>query len=429
LDDPETDVSSNEDTLQKQDQQKVHWLVHFDINETILVGDEVGGDSVSDCYNKMIAKSAFVQIPRGEGKNEGKEDQDFEYDYDNTSALKPTHWWDGSPINDDPLKTQTDSKMNDDNNNNDKEIPPLYTGWTWPKGCCPYYRTFYKRISKTFVDHHGSIYRPIHNQIVEKMSPTNHDESIFRNILPAFFHTVYHLVHKNQNYKDGSPLTIVFRTFGTDLPHIAKAMTAFALGKHPEYPDFVHPEYELDTRRLYNAKWVQDPGSSSNDRESFQYQLYRQEDGHMVASGDEQVLNLLHDTTSTTGYYNVYGIRDDYNMWKNHNWEPWAGKPVWMTEYPSSSGDNASHHHHHVLFDDNIHNLPHDGIASVRRRKPSANTSTDDHYESLSGEEILKMHGLHLIRVPTIEPILNLDWFLQQLEKVQLSALKSFSAS
>ena len=36
-------------------------MLHFDINETILIGDEAGGDTVDDCLNKIIAKSAFVQ--------------------------------------------------------------------------------------------------------------------------------------------------------------------------------------------------------------------------------------------------------------------------------------------------------------------------------------------------------------------------------
>ena len=28
-------------------------VLHFDINETILIGDEAGGDSVHDCLNKV----------------------------------------------------------------------------------------------------------------------------------------------------------------------------------------------------------------------------------------------------------------------------------------------------------------------------------------------------------------------------------------
>jgi len=37
-----------------------HLFLHFDVNETILVGDVAGGDTPEDCLNKIIAKSAFV---------------------------------------------------------------------------------------------------------------------------------------------------------------------------------------------------------------------------------------------------------------------------------------------------------------------------------------------------------------------------------
>ena len=51
-----------------------HLVLHFDINETILVGDEAGGDTREDCLNKMICKSAFVLIDDGQ-EVEGDEGQ------------------------------------------------------------------------------------------------------------------------------------------------------------------------------------------------------------------------------------------------------------------------------------------------------------------------------------------------------------------
>jgi hypothetical protein len=371
----------------------MHWIIHWDVNETILVGDEVGGDTTEDCFNKIIAKSAFVRMPCDEAQPL--------YDYDNTSALKPTHWWDGSRL---------DAKAAS------SPSPPLYTGWEWPEGCCPYYRTSFKKLAKDFVQHHGIIYRPVYEEIERRLTTTLQGQSAFKNILPAFFRTMYELVHN----REGPPITFVFRTFGVDLPQIARAITDFAQGKHPDYPDFVHPEYELDLGRLYNAKWVPLVDQSSPDKEKqdyyFQYQLYRQDNSDLIASGDQQVLDLLHDTTS--GHY-VHGIRDDYDMWKSHGWEPWAGKPVWKTD---------SSNHHHILLDDNIHNLPNDGIASVRRAVTSQREEEDPNeivFESLSGKEIQAEHGMHLIRVPTIEPILNERWFLQQIQKAQAVALKA----
>ena len=395
----------------------MHWILHWDINETILVGDEVGGDTREDCLNKIIAKSAFVRMPMA------NEETDLLYDYDNTSSLVPTHWWDGTPIEQTPSDSGICAQKN--------LCPPLYTGWNWPKGCCPYYRTSYKRLAKNFVSGHGSIYRHVYDEMqsrVVAVAPLK-ESSVFQNILPAFFHTIYNMVHRQQDGdKIALPVTIVFRTFGTDLPTLALAMSAFAQGRHPDYPDFIHPEYELSTSRLYNAKWIpiNESTTSSNSsnspnspvktrKELFEYQLFCHDGGSIVPSGDEELFKLLHQTSN--GQY-VHGIRNDYSMWKTHNWEPWAGKPVWMTTKDSE--------HHHLLLDDNIHNLPYDGIASVRR--PSQFTNTDSgtcKYEFSTGSEIQALHGLHLIRVPTIEPILNKDWFLQQIGQVQTAAIQA----
>ena len=34
-------------------------VLHFDVNETIMVADPAGGDSFEDVLNKMLAKTAF----------------------------------------------------------------------------------------------------------------------------------------------------------------------------------------------------------------------------------------------------------------------------------------------------------------------------------------------------------------------------------
>ncbi len=34
-------------------------VLHFDINETILVGDDAGGDTVEDCLNKVRFQGPF----------------------------------------------------------------------------------------------------------------------------------------------------------------------------------------------------------------------------------------------------------------------------------------------------------------------------------------------------------------------------------
>ena len=35
--------------------------LHFDVNETVMVGDPAGGDTYEQSLNKILAKSAFVR--------------------------------------------------------------------------------------------------------------------------------------------------------------------------------------------------------------------------------------------------------------------------------------------------------------------------------------------------------------------------------
>ena len=62
-----------------------------------------------------------------------------------------------------------------------------------------------------------------------------------------------------------------------------------------------------------------------------------------------------------------------------------------------------------------------DGVAEVHRKKLLVvrGGKTNGDYRTLSGAEILEQQGIHLIRVPTIEPILNDQWFIDQLDRAQ----------
>lgn len=340
-----------------------HLVVHFDINETILVGDEAGGDTRQDCLNKMLAKSAFVMAEKGK------------VSFEETSTVEPTYWWDGTPIA-------------DRNGVADKKIPPLYVGWEWPEGCCPYYRTAFKKKSKTFVEHDGSHYKSTFDEMESILKPHGVSElRVLNNMLPSFFETLRHLSQTDQKK------TFVFRTFGSDLPDIAEAITAFAQGKHPDHPDFKEPRLVMDSSCVVQGRWRSHPENGTTS-----YQLFRGDE--LVATGDQQVLNFIHSRT-------VCGIQDDYFFWRDNGYEPWSGKPVW--KLPDVL---------HVLLDDNIHNLEHDAIASVRQPVDGDSSGS---FESLTGQEIRQEQGHHLIRVPTIAPILNSGWFLEVIDKAQES--------
>ncbi|EJK64409.1 hypothetical protein THAOC_14856 [Thalassiosira oceanica] len=113
--------------------------------------------------------------------------------------------------------------------------------------------------------------------------------------------------------------------------------------------------------------------------------------------GDVEVLDFLQSKS-------IVGIQDNYPFWRDHNHEPWSGKPVWVT----SRG--GRYDHHHVLLDDNIHNDPADGAGGIRVE------GNDGSFRSLPGEEALGLHGRHLVRVPTVRAVMEDDWFIRQIE-------------
>lgn len=269
-----------------------------------------GGDTKEESLNKILAKSAVVQ-KRG--------------DEEDISRQQPTHWWDGTPI---------DGEEN-------AEIPPaLKPQWTWPEGCCPYYRTAYRKRSKNFIDHHGLIYKDVYHRMNTILTKPPHFDPVFANIIPSFFYTLHDLYTNSEKYAFDD-LSIVFRTFGSDLHDVRRAVHLFATGQHPDFPDFDEPR--LQTSDTSSPAFVKGEWIQGERPKTFVYQLV-QEDGTVVATGDSEVLRFLH-------AHDFCGIQDDWQHWEDHGCQPWAGKQVWI---PYKAPD-AERHYHHVLLDDNMY--------------------------------------------------------------------------
>jgi hypothetical protein len=381
-----------------------HLVLHFDINETILVGDEAGGDTREDCLNKMICKSAFVLMNDGqEMDGDDKQPSMSRRALAHTKKLSPSRWWNGSQIKGGEGDTSGESP------------PPLYTGWEWPPNACPYYRTTFKKRAKSFTLNDGAAYRPLYHELEKRIAflpddvraPDGHEyPHALHHMLPAFFHTLYELKQSGRSFG------LVLRTFGSDLPDIAEALNVFARGEHPLYKDFRDESLILTRERMFRGRWREKNG----DSEDIEYQLLRWSDNDeeatsfndgVVASGDAELLNILEHCT-------VAGVQDHYSYWDENNNAPWAGKPIWTHRRPSASASGKnSRNCHHIFFDDNIHNDGTDSIAAVRVEDEEGT------YKSLSGEKILEIQGLHLIKVPTVAPVLEKDWFLHRIREAE----------
>ena len=156
----------------------------------------------------------------------------------------PTHWWNGSPI-----------ESGAEKKNSKNQVPDIHTKWQWIPNCVPYYRTSFKKKSKTFTLHDGSIYRPLYHKLEKSLllrkgeSQNHHDQKskvdsrishdgLTHFLFPAFFHTIDTL------HKDKRDFSIVIRTFGSDLSDVAAAISAFATGHHSDYPINHAPQHQ-----------------------------------------------------------------------------------------------------------------------------------------------------------------------------------------
>ena len=195
----------------------------------------------------------------------------------------------------------------------------------------------------------------------------------------------------------GRLFSVVFRTFGEDLDDVVNAINTYAAGKYQ--PLFMGgPEFHVQKSYIWKGRYQPD-GTFS---------LQCLENGRAVAN-ENDVVNLLQGSSQAGSekQINIVACQDDYFWWRDHDYHPSAGKPLWLTK---DDKDN-----HHIFFDDNIHNDPSDGIVAVRVRE----NKTCQEFQPLNGDEILKLHEVHLVRVPTYEAILDENWFLKEIEKCE----------
>eukprot|EP00658_Telonema_sp_P-2_P065456 TRINITY_DN54690_c0_g1_i1.p1 TRINITY_DN54690_c0_g1~~TRINITY_DN54690_c0_g1_i1.p1 ORF type:complete len:387 (-),score=85.74 TRINITY_DN54690_c0_g1_i1:60-1220(-) len=333
--------------------QPARLILHFDVNETIILQDPAGGDTFADGLTKAVMKNAHVRLEDGEAVS----------------------WYDG---------TAFDSP----------DPPPLHLDWEWPEGCAPAYRLDeFKSLKKTFT-HPGNLgqhYQPLIQQMDEAMrwpadvapDPRLSHDGAYHFVLPALFQTIAELVRSERK------ATIVVRTFGTDVKEVCDALNAFFENRH--FIGYPGPEMVVGEENKWVGRYVPEDGS---------FALKQTMEGGRCLSSEEDALAAL----ESDGDLAVQLVQDDYRWWRDHGYLPGGGKPLWLTMDDVST--------HHVFFDDNIHNLADDSIVAVRARGTAGCA-----FEPLSGEDTLALHGVHLVRVPTIAPILNLNWFLERIEE------------
>ncbi|KAJ3586239.1 hypothetical protein NHX12_012639 [Muraenolepis orangiensis] len=157
----------------------------------------------------------------------------------------------------------------------------------------------------------------------KELSVKGEDGRLYHWILPSFFQLLRDLVAQ------GAEFSILFRTFGSDLPRVLSAVSrTLTQGAHPLFPDL------LDLKLSVN----QTPGKIRCSKK-----------GVVLTRGTERVTtrggprDLYRYLGSVTG---LGGFQDHFDWWARNSHSLLGGKPLWVDPFDPSV--------QHIFFDDNI---------------------------------------------------------------------------
>ena len=157
-------------------------------------------------------------------------------------------WHDGSPL--DPVQRKVGAPL-----------PPLLFDWEPPAGVVQFYKV--KPLKSAFAKSFASAGSPgeIYAEELERMraalrwpegTPPDARFCVggYHKFLPAFFHTLTELARAPRAF------SVVLRTFGSDLPDVAEAISAFAEGEHPLWKGQRLPSLRLTPHKLWKLSLI-----------------------------------------------------------------------------------------------------------------------------------------------------------------------------
>jgi hypothetical protein len=243
----------------------------------------------------------------------------------------------------------------------------------------------------------GESFRPAYERLLQALSlPPNVElphapEAIGKGrrfLLPCFFELVLALDRAGRDF------SIVFRTFGVDLPEVAQEWNSFCTGVHPCYPGV-----RLDgsssrgiDRTLSlpenSGAWYRYGIEAADAADNITLSLVDGKTGVVVlaegAVGCAQAIDAkLGDPGSAT-----LGLRDYYPYWAAQKESDTAGKLLLVDTSPDAAC-------HHIFFDDNIER---DRAHIVDCRDSRTGKSLP--YTSTKGRWLVKAEPLHSIVDP-----------------------------
>ena len=237
-------------------------------------------------------------------------------------------------------------------------------------------------------------------------------------ILPAFYRLLDSLHSNNTDF------AVLFRTYGADRDPVMQSISHMMRRKCSLWSERLkldNDPYQMkrldsdEAQEDHRYRLIQDEicniipkthatanskykptssGSFSSTKNGNQFVTSPQGLAPGLYSGCE-IYSLL---SGTTG---ISGIRDDYLYWRRHQYRPDAGKPLWINLSDLSC--------QHVLFDDNIRLTEPESIADLQVH--------DAKGQRVHNEDILKRcEEACLVQVDTIQVSMDQDYFVNKIQ-------------
>ncbi|GAA6223727.1 uncharacterized protein LOC108884669 [Lates japonicus] len=265
-------------------------VLHVDLNNTILVSDAVTGQGTVTALDYFL-----TTVTWGKMSKHGK----WEWLSDSPSLLPPC-----------------------------EDAVSYYSQF----GRIPGFTSAAGRRFRGLLDAHLDLLRwPEGVKEHKELSVKGEDGRLYHWILPSFFQLLKDLA------QEGREFAILFRTFGTDLPRVLRAVhRALNEGAHPLFPDL--PDLKLSVNMT--------PGKIRCSKRGIV--LSRAEDRVSTREGERGLYQYL---SSVQG---LGGFQDHFDWWASNTFSIQGGKPLWVDPFDQQV--------QHIFIDDNIRQNDEDTI-------------------------------------------------------------------
>ena len=356
--------------------------LHFDVNKTLNFVDPVKGETLEQAVTRMLCDATWGHVT---------ESGDWQWDEQAPTAQRPT----GVAVC--VSYTEFLQRHRQLSRTNEIEAQTQFLAAGHPGHKEPVIKAFDTFIEKLSLD--AATIMDARNVGLGDLLR----RSYF--LLPAFFRLLEHL------RDTGREFSLVFRTFGVDLPSVKREFNVLCRGRHP-LSDFSMPTKRLDPVRMVSL-WRRDeaphvalvPGYGWDSDDELKAETELTDIPVPVLLGDANVRSFFNDVAAAG---RTLGVRDMHDHWKTKGKQSIAGKLCYV--------DRSARRHLTVFFDDNV-------------------KEEDAYIVDLRDEEtgdplpFKEATGTFLVRVVPFEMLLDDNYYIKALKACEerLGAAKSDS--